>query len=110
MQTMDNAANLRLSSCDAELDLGPLLMKKPADYVYFILTDGRTEYSLKRICVLLCTPDTVLCEFLNANEENSMAIMDVDCVAFLEHLKNVGYRRLTDDEYLVLTRGRNEES
>lgn len=105
MKTMDNAANLRLSSCDAELDLGPLLMKKPADYVYFILTDGRTEYPLKRICVLLCTPDAVLCEFLNAGEENNMAIMDVDCVPFLEHLKNMGYRSLTDEEYLILSGG-----
>lgn len=108
--TMDTSANLRMSSCDAELELGRLFTsRKKGDYVWFILTDDSAGYPLQRLCILLCTPDTVLVEFHTAGGAVEAAILDAGCISYLEHLRMIGYRKLSSDEYLVLTRGDNHE-
>lgn len=107
--TMDSAANLRLSSCDADLELGTLFTSKhKGDYVWFILTDDSASYALQRLCVLLCTPDSVLVEFHSPGKEVDAAIMDANCVTYLEHLKLMGYRKLSQAEYNILTDGSHD--
>jgi hypothetical protein len=104
--TMDNSANLRFASCDAELDLGRLYTKKGAgDYVWFILTDGASSFPLQRLLIMLCTPEGILLESHVAGGESSFGIIDSHCPDYLTHLKLTGWRKLTDDEFTVLTSG-----
>lgn len=102
--TMDTSANLRMSSCDAGLELGRLFTsKKRGDFVWFVLTDDSASYPLQRLCILLCTPNTVLVEFHTAGGTLEAAVLDASSISYLEHLKMIGYRKLSHDEYLVLT-------
>lgn len=103
--TLDCASNLRFAAEDTGLDLGRL-MEHPrnGDCAWFVLTDNASEYPLQRICVILCTPHCVLVEFLTPHGEVDQSILG-DYASYSQKLLSMGYRKLTDEEFMVFNGG-----
>lgn len=105
--TLDAASSLRFAAEDVGLDLGRL-MEHPrnGDCAWFALTDGNSQYPLQKICILLCTPYGIMVEYLTSRGEQDQCIIN-DNHGYATELKNNGYRKLSDEEFLIFNGGGN---
>lgn len=78
-----------------KFELGPA-MAKPSngDMAWFLLTDA--EPGILNMWVILCTPYGIFCEYNFDEERGFSAVIDIGDL--LEHLQNMGYRKLTSEE------------
>lgn len=76
-------------------ELGPCMAKpSTGDMAWFMLTDHAPGAA--NLFLLICTPDGVLCEY-NFDETHHMSAA-TNVGQLLEHLFNMGYRRLSTEE------------
>lgn len=107
LKTYKVAIALKMRAEEVELDLGvPMRAKRNGDSMWFMLTDGTRELvdfgddirEIQHLTVLLCTPHGIFIEDnYRGNEVNYGVVSDADL--YVEHLKGLGMRALSDDEF-----------
>ena len=107
VKTYKVAAALKMRAEDAGLDIGvPMKSQRNGDSMWFMLTDGvRSKVNIggepreiQHLTVVLCTPHAVFIEDNYRGTDVEYSIVD-DIDLYIEHLKNMGMRTLTDDEF-----------
>ena len=75
-------------------DIGPSIQaRENGDALWYVLTDENAD----GVLVLMCTPHAVFAETTIGTDDVEYAML-VKPLQYLEHLQNMGLRRLTDDE------------
>lgn len=85
-----------------DFNIGECLHKKRSgDMGWWLLTDEPD--GLDHMYILIVTPHCILAEYNLEDERELSAITDVGLL--MEHLQNLGYRRLSSKELRYFTRG-----
>ena len=86
----------------ADLDLGPAAStEQNGDMVWFILTDQQP--GITNLFLIIVTPHVLLAEY-NFEHQREFSVID-DIGLLLEHLKGLGYRKLSPDESKLFMEG-----
>jgi len=78
-----------------KFELGPCMAKAAnGDLAWFLLTDA--DPGVENMWILLITPHGIFCEYNFEEHRAFSAVTDIGDL--MEHLQNIGYRRLTKEE------------